>query len=267
MLADIHCHLDHEDLRPVLDKVIERARAARVGLIVASGVNPKRADECLAIAARYPDLVKVSLGIYPLDALGIDIDEQGRVMKSEPFDVDAELARFGRMPDKFVAIGEAGLDFHWLKDETLFRQQRENFAKVIAFAEKVRKPLVVHSRAAEKECVDMLQSSTLKEVVMHCFSGRKSLVKRCSDNGWFFSIPCNISRAQHFQGIATNVPLAQLLTETDAPWLPPVPGELNEPANVALTVKEIARLRGQDPALVEEQLWKNAQALFSGSLR
>jgi TatD DNase family protein len=161
-----------------------------------------------------------------------------------------------------VAIGEAGLDFHWVKDKDVFAKQKENFAKVIAFAERIRKPLLVHSRAAERECVEMLESSAVKDVIMHCFSGRKSLVKRCADHGWFFSLPPNIARAQHFQGIAMSVPLMQLLTETDAPWLPPVPGQPNEPKNVTVTVAEIARLRKEDPAVVEEQLWKNAAGLF-----
>jgi TatD DNase family protein len=262
MFADVHCHLDHDLLQPRLAAIIQAARDARLGLILASGVNPQRADACLAIAKKYPDIVKVSLGIYPLDALGIDVDEQGRTMPMAPIDVDAELARFDKMQDRFVAVGEAGLDFHWVKDQGLFAKQQQNFLKVIAFAERVRKPLIVHSRAAERECVEMLESSTVKDVIMHCFSGRKSLVKRCADHGWYFSIPCNISRAQHFQGIVQAVPLTQLLTETDAPWLSPVPGELNEPKNVAVTVLEIAKLLKQEPAAVEDRLWKNAEALF-----
>lgn len=262
MFADVHCHLDHEALKDRLDAVIQSARDAKLGLVIASGVNPQRADACLAIAKRYPDIVKVALGIYPLDALGIDVDDNGKVVKGEPFDVDAELARFAKMPDSFVAIGEAGLDFHWVKDLDVLEQQKANFAKVIAFAERINKPLVVHSRAAEKECVEMLESSSVKDVVMHCFSGRKSLVKRCADNGWSFSIPPNIVRAQHFQGIVQSVPLTQLLTETDAPWLSPTPGVQNEPKNVTVTVAEIARLRKEDPKAVEERLWKNAERLF-----
>jgi len=262
MFADVHCHLDHALLRPQLDAVVQRGRDAMLGLIITCGVTPTSNDEALAIAARHPDIVRCSLGCYPLDAVGVDIDTEGKVRHARPFDVDAELARWHDLKDRFVAVGEAGLDFKWTKDEPTIKAQRIVFEKVIAAAEKLHKPIIIHSRSAELECIEMLETSSAKHVVMHSFGGRKSLMRRAIDNGWSFSIPPVITRLQHFRLLAELAPLQQLLTETDAPFLGPTAGETNEPKNITITVREIAAIKKTDAADVEEQLWKNAHALF-----
>ena len=101
----------------------------------------------------------------------------------------------------------------------------------------------------------------MKDVVMHCFCGRKGLIKRGVENGWFFSVPPAVVRWESFKMLVEMVPVEQLLTETDSPYLSPVAGERNEPANVGVTVKEIARIKGISVKEVGERIWENAGKL------
>ena len=262
MYVDIHCHLNYPPINARVEEIVQNARKAGLGLIITAGTNPKANDDALAIAASYPDIVKASLGMYPLDALGLDEPESPR--KREPFDVDAEILRMESLAGRCVALGEVGMDYKWTKDAHVIAKQKEIFGKIIELAERTRKPIVVHTRNAELECVEMLESAKL-DIVLHCFMGRKSLIRRAVEHGWSFSVPPVICRSQQFQILAEMVPIEQLLTETDAPWLSPVVGQTNEPANVVVSVQEIAKAKRLEASVVKEQIWKNAQRLFNGN--
>ena len=160
--------------------------------------------------------------------------------------------------DKLLFIGEVGLDYAQTKD----KEQQETFQKMISLAEKLKKSLVVHSRKAEQEAVAMLESSKAKKVIMHCFSGNFSLIKKIEDNGWHFSIPTNIVRSTHFQELVRKVDINQLLTETDSPFLSPYPRKRNEPSFVIEAVKKIAEIKGMDIIEVENNLFMNFQRLI-----
>ena len=152
-------------------------------------------------------------------------------------DVDEELKWIVKNKEKCVAIGEVGLDYKFGKGKE--KQQKKVFQKVIEAVEKIKKPIIVHSRKAEFDIIDMLESSKIKNIVLHCFCGRKHLVKRAADNGCNFSIPPIVVKLQQFQLMAELVNINQLLTETDAPYLSPYPGQRNEPAFVIETIKKI----------------------------
>ena len=108
----------------------------------------------------------------------------------------------------------------------------------------------------------MLEKNKVKKVVLHCFSGRRTLIKRAQELGYYFSIPPIITRLDHFKMLVGEVPLSQLLTETDAPYLSPVAGERNESANVAVTIKEIAKIKNLGEKEVAEQIFNNYKKLF-----
>jgi TatD DNase family protein len=129
--------------------------------------------------------------------------------------------------------------------------------------EKINKPIVVHSRKAELDAVELLESSKIKNIVLHCFNGRRHLIKRAIEHGWYLSIPPIITRLQHFQMIAELAPIDQILTETDCPYLSPVPGKRNEPANVSVTVKEIARIKNLSEKKVADEIYENYKRVFT----
>ena len=262
-LIDVHCHLNHKEFKADLDEVIKRAKKAGVKRIITSGVNPPANKEVLAIAERFPDIVRVSLGIYPIDALGLGADATGLPRQTVPIKLDEEFKFIEENKDKIAAIGEVGMDFHWDKEH--HEQQKVNFRKIIQFAIKINKPIIIHSRKAEKECIDILEEEIKNKeipVVMHCFSGNKKLIKRASDLGYCFSIPPNIIKLQHFQTLAEIVPLTQLFTETDAPWLSPFPEKKNEPAFVKEAIPIIAKMKNLSEENTAEQIWKNYNKVF-----
>ena len=263
ILVDIHAHLDHERFKKDLNEVIERARKAGVKRIITSGVNSATNRMVLKIAEKYPDIVKVSFGLYPLDALAKELEEgeaSGFPRDIQPINVDEELEWIKENKDKCAAIGECGLDFNWGREKEL--EQKKVFQKVIDLAEKIDKPIVVHTRKAELEAVEMLESSNLKKIVLHCCMARKHLIKKAADNGWYFSIPPIITRLQHFQTMTDIVNINQLLTETDAPYLSPFPGERNEPAFVIETIKKIAEIKNFMPEEVANNIWVNYNRVF-----
>ncbi len=261
-LADTHAHLTSAVFKGQLDAVITRAKAAGVAAINCSGVNRPTNEEVLTLARKYP-MIKASLGLYPIDLIGLPKEaDTGLAYQQPPIDLDEELKFIHAHRDKIVSVGEVGLDYKWSTKEEEHKLQKQNFEKIISFAEKIGKPIVVHSRKAEEDCVNMLASSKIKKVQLHVFEGRKHLIKRAADLGFYFSIPCIILKLQHFQMLAEMVDIKQLLTETDAPWLSPFPGKPNEPAFIAETIKKIAEIKKMKPEDVEERLWENYGNMF-----
>ena len=232
-LVDVHCHLNHEYFQPQMAEVLKRAEEAGVSAIVTSGVNPAGNKEVLELVKKYPSILRASLGIYPIDALGLSEGDTGLPRQPVPINLDEEFAFIKQAISEYktkeghdlvVSIGEVGMDFHWADKEKYYAQQAENFRKIIRFAISVKKTLVIHSRKAEKECLDILEEEIKNKEIkvdLHCFSGNKKLIERAAKLGYYFSIPPNIIKLQHFQTLVQMVDIKQLLTETDAPWLSP----------------------------------------------
>jgi TatD DNase family protein len=261
ILIDDHCHLMHKAYSD-LDKVIANAKKAGVKAIICSGVNPPTNREALEIAKKYP-MIRVSLGIYPVDALGLPPDvESGLSQHAGPIDLDSEFDFIKKNKDKIAAIGEVGLDYHWVKEAELQKKERENFARIIEFAEKLKKPMIVHTRKAEQDCIDMLTSSKLKNVVLHCFEGRKSLIKKAADAGFIFSVPTSIARSQHFQVLVEMAGINQLTTETDGPYLSPDGSFPNMPENVRTVIEKIAQIKKFEAEEVANNVWLNFQRIY-----
>ncbi len=263
-LIDVHCHINHECFRNEIDNVLKRAEKAGLKAIFLSGVNPENNREVLALSKKYP-ILKASLGIYPIDALGMEPDETGLPLHKGLINLEEEFKFIEENLSDVIAIGEVGMDFHWADKEKTFEQQAENFCKIIRFAKKVKKPLIIHSRKAEKECIDILEEEVKNQEIpvnMHCFSGKKSLIKRAADLGYYFSIPPNIVKAQNFQILVEMVPLTQLFTETDSPWLSPYADKKNEPAFVIESIKKIAEVKKISVEEAANQIWENYVRVF-----
>lgn len=256
---DVHAHLDHPNFENDIDKVIERAKQAKVNIIVANGVNPETNRMVLQLAENY-DIVKAALGIYSIEALAAETKESSSPLNTKPFDIDEELAFIASQKRKIVAIGEVGLD-NSSAPGTLPAQQRV-FEKIIALAEKIKKPISVHSRKAEKEVLDTLSTTSLKKVHLHCFGGSMKLVERGAEREYYFSIPANVVFSQHFQEMVKRLSINQLLTETDSPFLSPFKGKRNEPAFVVEAVQKIAEIKGFTVEETADNILMNYQRLF-----
>lgn len=264
-LVDVHCHLTHDYYSDKLEQCLKNAKDNNVKIIVCSGVNPKSNREVLELCKKYPQ-IKASLGLYPIDLLGLEADDIGFGRKKDKFDIDEELKFIEQNLDKVISIGEIGMDFHWAKKEDTLKQQQDNFRKIIQFAKRVNKPIVIHSRKAELECIDLLENELPNNeipVINHCFGGKKKYIKRAADLGYNFSVPAVIKKLQHFQTLVEIVPMNQLLTETDSPYLSPRPEGYNEPANIIESVKMIAKIKNLTLEETHKQLWENFCRIFN----
>ncbi len=250
---DVHCHLDFPDIYPKLDDLIEKAKSADVTYILTNGVNKRTNRIALRIAESYNE-VKPCLGFYPPDAWekesGEKFDEKG---------FDEELRFIRQKKGQIAAIGEIGLDYKEGSDKTL---QKKVFISLIQLSKEIDKPIIVHSRKAEEDVLDILEKEHVKKVIMHCFCGKKRLIERASSLGYFFSIPTNVVRAQNIQGIVEKVPISHLFAETDSPFLSPFKEHQNEPSFVVESYKEIARIKGMTIEEVKNNIFMNYQKLF-----
>ena len=263
-LIDIHAHLESSQFKKDLKETINRAKKSGVTTIINSGVNPETNRKTLELSKKY-NIIKSSFGIYPIDAIVKEIEsgKENFPRGIKPFEVDRELDWIEKHRNNCVAIGEVGLDYNWQEFTKHKNSQIKNFEKTITLAKKIEKPLIIHSRKAELDAIAILEKHQCKNVVMHCFNGKKSLIKRGIENGWLFSVPPVITRLEHFKMLVKMVPLKQLLTETDSPYLSPVAETRNEPANIAITIKEIAKIKNLDEEKIAEQIFNNAKKIFN----
>jgi TatD DNase family protein len=254
MLIDSHCHLDFPDFAAELDAVVARARAAGVGRMVTISTRVKKHAQVLGIAEKFPD-VFCSVGTHPHNA-------------HEELDIDAAaLVAIAQHP-KVVAIGEAGLDYHY--DTSPREAQEQGFRAHIAAARETGLPLVIHSREADTDMARILKEETGKgafPAVLHCFTGGRDLAFAAIDLGLFVSFTGIITfkNSGALREIAAALPAERVLVETDSPYLSPVPyrGKRCEPAYVLETAKVLAETRGVTRDDIARQTTDNFFRLFS----
>jgi TatD DNase family protein len=261
LLVDVHAHLDHRKFSQDLDLVVDRARRAKVEAVVAQGCNHESNLRVLGIARKYPDIVKAALGLYPIDAKNIRIKNEfvGSFQRKTSANVDETLDFIREMKDQVFAVGEVGIDLKYSGD---LKTQQQNFEKVIQVAKLIQKPVSVHARQAELDTVEQLISSGFKKVYLHSFMGKRSVMKKAADAGFYFSVPTSVVRNEQLQLLADIVDIDQLLTETDSPFLAHVPRQRNEPANVCQVVRKIAEIKKLDVEETANAIFENYQRLF-----
>jgi TatD DNase family protein len=254
MLIDSHCHLDFPDFANELDAVVARARAAGIDGMVTISTRMRRQAALLAIARRFPD-VYCSIGTHPHYA-------------HEEADISlAELVACSRA-EKVVAIGEAGLDYHY--DNSPREAQERGFRTHIGAARETGLPLVIHSRDADDDTARILEEETRKgafAAVLHCFTARRELARRAVALGHFISFTgiLTFKNSEHLRAIAAELPADRILVETDAPYLAPgkYRGKRNEPAFVVETAKVLAEVRGVSFDTIAKESTANFYRLFA----
>jgi TatD DNase family protein len=246
-LVDTHAHL----CDPVFDadraEVLEQARNAGIAAVIAVGEDLADAQKNLELAAALP-MIRPAAGLYPT-RLSLERAEEMR-----------GFIRSHR--EKLVAIGEVGLDYWAVQEESQQELQREIFAGFIALAQELNLPLNVHSRSAGRHAVAFLLQHGASRVQLHAFDGNSSAALPAAEAGFFFSIPPSIVRSQQKQKLVRRLPLGCLLVETDSPVLGPFPQERNEPANAVLSIKAIAEIRAVSETEVIEAVRENTLRLY-----
>jgi TatD DNase family protein len=254
MLVDSHCHLDFPDFAAELGAVVARARAAGIGRMVTICTRVRKFPQVLAVAEKYPDIF-CSVGTHPHNA-------------HEELDIDAAALIELTQHPKVVALGEAGLDYHY--DKSPRDAQAHGFRQHIAAARETGLPLVVHSREADADMSRILAEETGKgafPAVLHCYTGGRDLAFKAMELGLYigFTGILTFKNGQDLRDIAKVLPAERILVETDSPYLAPLPcrGKRNEPSYVVNTAKVLAETRGVSEDEIAHQTTDNFFRLFS----
>ena len=254
MLVDSHCHLDFPDFEAELDGVVARAQAAGIGRIVSISTRLRRHAQVLAIAEKFSQ-VYCSVGTHPHHA-------------HEEIDIGADELIARAQHRKVVAIGEAGLDYHY--DSSPREAQEQGFRQHIQAARATGLPLVIHSRDCDADMARILEEETGEgafPAVLHCFTGGRDLAFRAMDLGHYVSFTgiLTFKNSGALREIAAALPADRILVETDAPYLAPLPyrGQRNEPAYVVETAKVLAQTRGVSFEAIARQTTENFFRLFN----
>jgi TatD DNase family protein len=254
MLVDSHCHLDFDDFAGELDAVVARAEAAGLERLVTISTRVRRHHEVLAITQRFPK-VFCSVGTHPHYA-------------HEELDIAAQDLVARASDPKVVAIGEAGLDYHY--DFSSPDAQEAGLRTHIAAARETGLPLVIHSREADADMTRILREEHAKgtfAAVLHCFTGGRELALAGVALGFYvsFSGILTFKKSNDLRAIAAELPAERILVETDAPYLAPQPwrGKRNEPAFVVETARVLAECRGVPPDAMARQTTENFFKVFA----
>jgi TatD DNase family protein len=251
-MIDTHCHIDDPQYAEDLDAFLQSQRADGVQAILVPGVEAATTQDVLDVCERYPDYLFPALGLHP-ENVKEDWQQQLSIIKSA---VESSSHRL-------IAIGEIGLDYHW--DTTFRQEQHEALREQLRWAEEYDLPVMIHSRDATEDTLNILREFPSIKGVMHCFSGSHEVAKQVVEMGYYLGIGGvltfkNCKLAEHLVGI----PLESLVLETDAPYMAPVPyrGKRNESRWMCYVAERLAQVYGCSVEHVIEQTSVNATSLF-----
>ncbi|HKZ49440.1 MAG TPA: TatD family hydrolase [Candidatus Nanoarchaeia archaeon] len=249
---DVHCHLYDKSFDNDRDKVIREAKKALFGILNA-GENPEANRKVLELSKKYPNFCYPSFGIHP-DSIHKLTDEE----------LSDEIKWIKKQ--KPIAISEIGLDYMVIKRDKLDAfakmRQAEWFEQLLQLADSLKVPAVIHSRWATRPVVEILEELKPKKAVLHAFAGSLEEAKRAVKLGYKLSIGNTVAYAEQKKDLVKELPVEAFLLETDSPVLGPDPKKRNEPANISLTVKEMAKIKNIKEAQVIEITNENVKELF-----
>ncbi len=244
-IVDTHCHLEQPEFEQDLEDVLRRAHDAGVAIIT-SAIHVQDYERTLAMAREH-DTVHVALGLDP----------------TEFRDWERARTEIRANAGELAAVGEIGLDHYMVRDHDERDLQERAFRSLIALAIELRLPVQVHSRSAGAKALEVLCSENAELVQMHAFDGKASLARAASrDLGYYFSIPTSVVRSPQKMKLAKAVSIDRLLLETDSPVLGVDRNSRNEPANIGIALKEVARIRGREEEELRQIVLENTSRLY-----
>ena len=250
-MIDTHCHIDFKEFNRNREEVMERAQK-KLRAIINSGASLGGNRRTLKFEEKYPGFLYPTLGFHPSNA-----------SKADLVIIEEALKEIRQNINQAVAVGETGLDFHNLNDEKSKNRQITVFKNFIELAEEYELPLVIHARDAERKVLDMVTNhSSIPDVIFHCYGGDAETVQRIVDEGYYISFSTVISFSKHHQDLAREIPISNVLTETDSPYLSPFKGMRNEPAFVEEVIKTLAQIKDISEDEADKITQKSALEIF-----
>ncbi len=258
MLIDTHAHLNFKDYQDDLDQVIKRAVKEGINKIICVSSNLKESARAIEISKKYPQIVFPTVGIHPQQT-----DPENKMSAEEQIKALSKLAE----NKEVVAIGECGLDYSPAPPAEKDRTKEEQFflfKKQIELAKKLELPILIHSREAFSDTLQIIKQYKGLKGVFHCYSAGKKGIAQVEEIGFSFGLDGNLTYDKGLQNVAQQVPLEKILLETDCPFLSPEPhrGLRNEPKNVKITAQSLAQIKGVSFTAIAEKTTQNAENLF-----
>ena len=247
MIIDTHTHLDNEKFIDDVDEVIKRAENAGVKKFIIPAAEPKDLKRAVFLAEKYEEIY-FAVGVHP-----VDIDKYE----------DKLLLDYITHP-KCVAVGEIGLDYHWVKEDEQRKKQQEFFIRQLNIAKEYKKPVIIHVREATKDTYDIIKSFDSIKGVFHCFNASEQLLEFSENFYYGIGGVITFKNAKKLINVFPKIPKERVIIETDAPYLTPHPfrGQRNEPFYTTLVRDKISELWGVSKKEVEDITTKNAKRLF-----
>lgn len=251
-MIDTHCHIDFEDFDDDRDEVIKRAKDKLDNVIVSGYSNDSNMD-ILKLSKDYEGFIYPTFGFHPVSSQNATDDE----IKTAHENIVEHL-------DDIVAIGEVGMDYFYVTDNSLRKRQQKIFTGFLELANEYKKPIVMHVRDCEKKAVNIIyEYEDIPYFVFHCYGGSLKTAKRIMnmDNA-YMSFSTMLCYSKQHQDLIEKIDLDYILTETDSPYLAMTKEERNEPANVVNAVYKIAEIKNMDIGTVDEITTSNACNIF-----
>ena len=249
---DTHAHYNDEKYNGVVDETLKECFSVGVKKINVIGYNVDSSLKAIELSNMYNEIYSV-IGIHPSDVGKCSVEEIERIYNANN-------------NGKIVAIGEIGLDYYWVKDNK--EEQKKLFIEQIELANKLKLPIVVHSRDASLDTYLTLKEHPAKYgTLLHCFSPTEDLVRLVLENGYMVAFGGNITynRAKSFQKYMDMIPTEQIVIETDAPYLPPEPlrGTINSSKNLPIVLNKLAEYKKTDVEKLSEIVYRNSLEFFN----
>lgn len=253
MLIDSHCHLNFPDFKDKIPETLERARKQGVKKFLTVNTKLSETDDLIKIVETYED-IWCSVGVHPHDAKDHTLSE-----------IEQKVVQYAKHP-KVVALGETGLDYYY--DNSPRAEQMKSFDQHIVLSEKLALPLIIHTRDANHDTIDLLAPYKGRVTgVFHCFSGGVELAKHALDLGFYLSFSGIITfkTAEEIREVVKFAPLDRILVETDSPFLAPIPhrGKPNEPGHTRIVAQKVADIKDMSLVDIADHTTQNFHALFS----
>ena len=247
MLIDIHCHTN---LYLVIDEIIKEAKSVGIQKIISVGMSVLSLERILEISNKY-DIIYPALGIHPEEVkMNRDVDGQ----------LDSVVDIIRKNKDKICAIGEIGLDHHFVKEKELYPLQKKIFESMLSLAQELELPVNLHTKGAEEIVFEMLLSYNIPNVNIHWYSGPEHYLNVGIDRGYYFSITPAISYSPAVKKTVLKVDKQHLLLESDGPVK--YSGKIGTPAMIRDVLNTISKLKKIDSKELEKQIENNTKLVF-----
>lgn len=256
MIFDSHAHYDDKQFDEDRDELLAGLSSHGIGCVVNVGADVASSGRSIALAKKYP-FIYAAAGVHPSDISELDADENN-------FDMIKEYCA----DEKCVAVGEIGLDYYWDREADIRARQRLWFDRQLMLSKDVNLPIIVHSRDAAKDTLDIIRSEAGKGTrgVIHCFSYSEEMAREYVKLGYYIGIGgvVTFSNAKNVKAVAQAVPIERILLETDCPYLSPVPnrGKRNSSLNLMYVAEAIAGIKGMDVGRVIDITCQNAMEMY-----